>query len=175
MTTLSAYEILDLQDAMMERMGDALLPAITKANRTGDLRQLLELLNMGDLMDESGRPNFAPARILVIGESTIKEGQLKSIAKKHGFDISNFEFVLGYNELKHYKFGKLRNSFVYKAILAGPMPHSTPGKRNASSMIAEMVNHPENYPPIITLRDSTGLKITRNSFIRALEELSSMG
>lgn len=175
MTTLSTYEVFDLQEAIMERMGDALLPALTKANRSGDLRQLLDLLGMSDLIDESGSPDFTPTRILVIGESTIKEGQLRSIARKHGFDVGDLEFALGYNELKHYNFDKLRNTFVYKAVLAGPMPHSTPGKRSASSMIAEMENHPESYPPVITLRDSTGLKITRNSFTRALEELAFMG
>ena len=159
MTTLSTYEILDLQNAIMERIADNLLPALTKANRSGDLRQLLDLLGMGDL---------------VIGESTIKEGQLRSIARKHGFDTGDLEFALEYNELKHYNFDKLRNTLVYKAVLAGPMPHSTPGKRSASSMITEMENHPESYPPVIALRDSTGLKITRNSFTRALEQLAFM-
>lgn len=85
-----------------------------------------------------------------------------------------FEFVLGYNELKHYDFGKLRGTYTYRAVMAGPMPHSTPGKRDASSAIAEMEAHPETYPPVIQLRDSNGLKITNNSFANALNELAAI-
>ena len=175
MTTLSTYEVFDLQEAIMERMDDALLPALTKANRSGDLHQLLDLLGMSDLIDESGSPDFTPTRILVVGESTIKEGQLRSIARKHGFDVSVLEFALVYYVLKVYNFYKLRYSFVFKAVLAVTMHQCTPLNGSASSMIAEMENHPESYPPVITLRDSTGLKITRNSFTRALEELAFMG
>ena len=51
------------------------------------------------------------------------------------------------------------------------MPHSTPGKRDAGSAVAEMEAHPEIYPPVIELRDATGLKITNNSFARAVAGL----
>ena len=54
------------------------------------------------------------------------------------------------------------------------MPHSTPGKRDASSAIAEMEAHPELYPPVVRLRDSSGPKITNNSFLRALETVKAL-
>lgn len=54
------------------------------------------------------------------------------------------------------------------------MPHSTPGKKSASSAIAEMQSHPETYPPVVELRDSTGFKITNNSFAKGLSELSTI-
>ena len=173
MITLSAYEIVDLQQVMMERMEDSLLPAISAANRTGELADLLRLLGMSDLIDDGGTA-IKPTRILVLGDSAVKEPKLRSIAKRRGFDPSDFDFALGYNELKHYNFGKLRDSFTYLAVMVGPMPHSTPGKRDASSAIAEMTSHPESYPPIIELRDSSGLKITNNSFARGLEKLAAI-
>lgn len=55
------------------------------------------------------------------------------------------------------------------------MPHGTPGNRDASSFIARVESQPEYYPPLIKLEDSAGLKITNNSFARALDILSSMG
>lgn len=173
MTTLSAYELYDLQEAMMERMADGLLPAISTANRTGELSELLRLLGMSDLLDEEG-VSIQPTRVVVIGDSMVKEAKLRSIARRHGYNPDMFEFVLGYNELKHYDFDKLRGTYTYRAVMAGPMPHSTPGKRDASSAIAEMEAHPETYPPVIQLRDSNGLKITNNSFANALNELAAI-
>lgn len=157
----------------MERMADALLPAISTANRTGELNELLRLLGMSDLIDDGGSMSIQPTRIVVIGDSMVKEAKLRSIARRRGFDPDMFEFVLGYNELKHYDFGKLRGTYTYRAVLAGPMPHSTPGKRDASSAIAEMKAHPELYPPVIELRDSNGLKITNNSFAHGLDSLDA--
>ena len=170
MTSLSAYELYDLQHVMMERMSDCLLPAITAANRTGDLANLLSLLGMGDLIaDES--VSFQPTRVVVLGDSMVNESKLRSIVRKNGYDPEQFDFVLGYNELKHFNFGKLRDSYTYRAVMVGPMPHSTPGKYDSSSAVTEMKAHPELYPPVIELRDSTGLKITNNSFAQGLTKL----
>lgn len=173
MTSLSAYELYDLHQAMMERMADTLLSAITAANRKGELSDLLRLLGMSDLIDDDG-VNLQPTRIVVIGDSVVKESKLRSIAQRHGFDSKQFEFVLGYKELKHHPFEKYRDTLTYRAVMVGPMPHSTNGKNDSSSAIAEMEAHPELYPPVIELRDSTGLKITNNSFARGLNQLKAV-
>ena len=173
MKTLSAFELEDLHETMRERIDTDLLPALTKANRTGNLPELLGLLGMGDLVDDAGQADMRPTRVVVLGDSTVKEGRLASILRKSGFDPQQFEFALGYEELKHYNFAKLRGSYTYAAVLVGPMPHSTPGKLSAGSAIAEMKGHPETYPPVIEVRDSTGLKITNNSFSRAPLELKA--
>lgn len=174
MMSLSAYELEDLQQAMMERMEESLLPAISRANRTGELDELLCLLGMDDLAGDEGEVDMRPTRIVVLGDSMVKESKLRSLARKHGFDPNLFDFALGYDQLRHYDFAKLRGTFTYRAVLVGPMPHSTPGKRNASSAIAEMQSHPEIYPPVVELRDSSGLKITNNSFAKGLNELSAI-
>ncbi|RRG07349.1 MAG: hypothetical protein DUD35_13960 [Lactobacillus sp.] len=172
MSALSAHELADLSKAVSERIDDALLPAISKANRTGDLTELLRLLGMGDLLDGDSL-YIRPTKIVVLGATRVNVDKLRSCTKKKGFDLEDFEFVLNY-KLEHYNFSKLRNTTLYRAVLAGPMPHSTPGKGCSSSTITEMENNPEIYPPVIELRDSTGLKITMNSFERGLEELKHM-
>lgn len=171
--TLSIYELDDLYQKMTERMGQDLLPAITRANRMGDLDELLESLGMGDLGEApSDDVDLFASKILVLGQSEVKEQKLKSIVRKKGFDSKRFEFYLEYDRLQHYDFAKLRNTLTYKAVMVGPMPHSTPGKLENSSAIAEMENHPDTYPRVIQLRSANELKITNNSFATGLDELA---
>lgn len=171
MRPLSAPELADLHDRVCDLMGDALLPALSRANRTGELPQLLTLLGMGELLGEGDEADLRPKRLLVLGDSMVKEPKLRSIANKNGCDPSLIDFALGYEGLKHFDFASLRYSDRFRAVLVGPMPHSTPGKRDAGSAVAEMEAHPEIYPPVIELRDATGLKITNNSFARAVAGL----
>lgn len=63
----------------------------------------------------------------------------------------------------------------YVAILAGSMPHSTPGAKEASSFIVRVDAHSNEYPPLIKLEAGDDLKITNNSFKRALRELHHLG
>lgn len=173
MITLDIYELEELHDVILTRLDDSLLPALVKANRTGELSNLLSLLGLSNLLGEEERFTAMPTRVIVLGSSTVKEDKLRSLVRKFNLNPDDFEFVLGYNELKHFNFSKLRDTYVYKAILAGPMPHSTPGKADCSSFITEVKNHPEQYPQLIELRDSNELKITNNSFGQALSRLAA--
>ena len=82
--TLSAYELEDLRKAVSARLDDELLPALTLANRTGELGELLRLLGMGDLMGDDGGARVVPTKVVVIGDSAVKEDKLRSIARKQG-------------------------------------------------------------------------------------------
>lgn len=143
MTPLSAAELYDLGQTLEERLENGLLPAITMANRTGELDELLRLLGMSDLLGDDGRAEVRPTQILVIGDSMTSEGKPWSIARRRGISSNDLECALDYDELKRFNFAKLRNPYIYRAVLVGPMPHSTPGKLDASSVIAEMEAHPE--------------------------------
>jgi hypothetical protein len=143
LTPLSAAELYDLGQTLEERLENGLLPAITIANRTGELDELLRLLGMSDLLGDDGRAEVRPTKILVIGDSMTSEGKPRSIARRRGISSNDLECALDYDELKRFNFAKLRNSYVYRAVLVGPMPHSTPGKLGASSVVAEMEAHPE--------------------------------
>lgn len=55
-------------------------------------------------------------------------------------------------------------------VLFGPLPHSTSGKNDSSSVIAEMKSK-EGYPRIETLNAGNKLKITKSNFKSTLERL----
>ena len=174
MAHLTIQELSDLCDEMMGRMGLELLPAITKANREDTLEDLLASLGMSDLLVSENDPyeeRFL-GKILVVGASAVNVDKLRSIARKKGFDPDRFEFQLEYSRLKHFNFGKIRGSMGYAAILAGPMPHKTPGTDEASSFIARVENNPDDYPKLIKMQAGNDLKITNNSFKQALGQLS---
>lgn len=68
MTLLLAYELEDLWLAIMDRLEESLLSAITLANRTGELDALLRLLGMSDLLGDAGNLDRRRGRILVMGD-----------------------------------------------------------------------------------------------------------
>ena len=68
MTLLLAYELEDLWLAIMDRLEELLLSAITLANRTGELDALLRLLGMSDLLGDAGNLDRRRGRILVMGD-----------------------------------------------------------------------------------------------------------
>ena len=173
MSHLSIQELADLRDDMMLRMGGSLLPALTKANREDRLPELLTDLGMEDLAEANGclRKTDRAGKILVMGDSAVKVDKLRSIARKRGFDLNRFEFQLDYDRLKHYDFGKLRGAMGYAAVLAGPMAHKTLGTERASSYIAQAEQHPDEYPLLIKMGTANELKITNNSFKKALDRL----
>ena len=113
-------------------------------------------------------------KIIVLGASQVPVDKLRSIARKEGFDPDRFEFRTEYKRLQHFDFGKIRGSMGYAAVFAGPMPHSTPGTARASSFIAQVKNNPADYPELIELKANNELKITNNSFRKALKEFKGL-
>lgn len=169
---LSLEELEDLYQAVGERIDEALLSSLIRANRTERLSELLELLGMEDLLGDDGHADICPTRVAILGGSAISPGQIRSIIEERDLDIRDFELELEY-DLEHYNFGKFRDTLTYRAVLIGPSPHSTPGMGDSSSAIANMQAHPETYPPVIVMRDKGGKpKITRNSLENALDELA---
>lgn len=63
----------------------------------------------------------------------------------------------------------------YVAIFAGLMPHSTPGAKEASSFIARIEAHEDEYPPLFKLGAGDDLKITNSGFKKALQDLHHLG
>ena len=165
-------ELDDLSVAMMERMGMELLPALTRANRLGDLEALLEGLGMSDLLgnDRESSP-LETGKIIVLGTSQVPADRLRKTASACGFDPNRFEFHTDYERLKHFDFGKIRGNMGYAAIFAGPMPHKTPGVAEASSFIARVENNQDDYPKLFKLGKPGELKITKNSFKDGIKRL----
>lgn len=120
----------DLSVAMMERMGTELLPALTRANRMGELEALLAGLEMSDLLGNDREPKpLETGKIIVLGASQVPVDRLRKTASACEFVPDWFEFHTDYERLKHFDYGKIRGSMGYVAIFAGPMPHKTRERR----------------------------------------------
>lgn len=172
MAPLTQQELDDLYEAMMGRMHLELLEALTRANRMGELEDLLASLGMSDLLSRDEDPSpLEIGKIIVLGASQVSVDKLRSAARREGFDSDRIEFKTEYKQLKHFDFGKIRGSMGYVAIFAGPMPHSIPGAAEASSFIVRVENNPNDYPQLFKLSTKNELKITNSSFRNDLREL----
>ncbi len=159
----------------IEEIVDFVTQKIYLANRTGDLETLLTAWGLqGLVQDETKSSNDfydtdKNGKIVVIGASQVKERDLTGVAKSLGIDKDSFEVCIDYKETKSFKFSELRYNPKYRLIIVGPMPHSTEGKGESSSVIAEMENA-DGYPKVIRL-GSNELKITKTNFRNALQEM----
>ena len=172
---LSIEELSALEDEIMEVLPDKLLQILTITNGNGKLDELLELLGLSDLLGTDNQyTTYKTGKIVVIGESQIKENVLESIGKNFGFDKNRFEFWLDYDALKTPKYrDKLKNmqySPKYAVILFGPVPHSGHGKGNSRSIITE-IEHTPGYPTVRKLESNGQLKITKSNFKETLQTL----
>ncbi len=163
MAVLSIEEIEELLDEIRIR--------VLKANREDSLDQLLASIGMNDLIETQYLPGNKDGKIVVLGASDVDEAHLLITAGKLGIDKRRFEFCLDYEAMQKYNFRKLQYTDKYRLILVGPMPHSTAGKADSSSAIADMEKHPEMYPRIIRLSAGSSLKITKSGFKEVLERL----
>ena len=60
--------------------------------------------------------------------------------------LKKFNLKLNYDDILHFNCEKI-NKNSYSVILAGPMPHSAPGKSDSSSVLANLEKKIE-YPKI---------------------------
>ena len=155
----------------IEELLDEIRMRVLKANREDRLDQLLASMGMSDLMEVQPQPGNKDGIIVVLGASEVDEHRLLGVAKSLGLDKDRFEFCLDYDTLQKYNFRKLQYSDKYRMIMVGPMPHSTAGKGDSSSAIAEMEKHPEMYPRVVRVSSGNELKITKTGFKEALERI----
>ena len=155
----------------LEEVIDKITERVTLANRSGDLDDLLiawgfEELASGPAPYETDKDG----KIVVIGASEVKENVLSGIVKTLGLEKDRFEFCLDYDKAKTYQYNKLRYNPDYRLVLFGPVPHSSTGKNDSSSVIAEMKNH-EGYPRVEVLSGNNAVKITKSNFRKTLSQL----
>lgn len=155
----------------IEELLDDIRVRVLRANRDDTLDSLLTLMGMHDLMEVQAQPGNKKGKIAVLGASDVDAAHLLITAGKMGLDKSRFEFCLDYDAIQKYNFRKLQYSDKYRLILVGPMPHSTTGTSDSSSVIAEMEKHPEMYPRIYRMTAGSALKITKSGFKDVLESM----
>ena len=98
-------------------------------------------------------------KILIIGETSLKEQQVKGFCKSKGISGDRIEFMCGYDRLKNRGVGKYQYNDDYSLIIVGPVPHSMSGMGEYSSIIAQMEQE-EGYPPVARADNGHGLKLT---------------
>lgn len=169
--SLSIIELSELEDEVMKRLPDEITAILARLNRTGDLENWLEMMNMSDLLNDQNKfESFKNGKIVVVGETHVKEEVLLGVAKTLGLDKNRFEFCLDYEHIQKYNFKKMQYAPQYRVILFGPAPHSGHGKSNGSSIIAKLENSAA-YPRVVRIHDSNTLKITKSNFRETLKKL----
>lgn len=108
------------------------------------------------------------SKILIIGHSMINKNDMINIARQYGINESKLEFKLDYKKLSNYDFSILKNNMNYSDILVGPMPHSVRGINSYSSFLVMTEREPESFPKITKLKDANELKITKETFKKAI-------
>ena len=174
MAALDVAALTDLETSLSDIFSERLTEIISRLNRTDKLNTWLELMGLTNLLEPEISYNaYKTAKIVVIGESHLKEKILTGISKALGIDTNRFEFCLDYTEAKSFNFEKLRYNSNYSLLLVGAMPHKTSGTGDFSSAITRM-EQDEGFPPVIRM-GSNNLKISKSSFKAALEEAINAG
>ena len=159
---LNSYELEEVIDSITQK--------IILANRIGTLENLLQQWGFDSLLkNDSVYETNKDGKIVVIGQPEVKINVLEGIIKSLNLDKNRFEFCLDYNDSKTFNYKKMQYSPNYRVVMFGPVPHSSVGKRDSSSVIAEMKNR-EGYPRVVVLNDGNELKITKTNFKIALEK-----
>ena len=154
----------------MENIIEKVTGMLFLANRTGKLNDLLRKLGLTEFLKESVYETQKDGKIVVIGQSEVNVNKLQGVIKSLGLDKERFEFCLEYDAAKTYNYKKLQYSPKYRVVLFGPVPHSSTGKNESGSVIAEMTSK-EGYPRVVLLNYNNELKITKSGFRKALEML----
>lgn len=158
----------------LEEIIDAITAKIALANRMNELDSLLECWGLQELIGNNSVSSddfydtYKDGTIVVIGASQVKEHDLLGIAKSLGLSKDRFEFCLDYDEIVKFNFKKMQHKPNYRLVIVGLMPHSTAGKGDSSSAIAEMETR-DGYPKVVRL-GSNELKITKTSFKKTLQK-----
>jgi hypothetical protein len=147
---------------------------LMKANRQDQLERYLVKIGFKEELNDISIKENKLLKILIIGESSIRENVIEGIFKEYGISKSRIEAVLDYEHAKKYNFEKLQWNSNYGAILFGPIPHSAKGKKDSSSIITEIEAN-EAYPECRRLIANGKLKINKSNLKEALENLIADG
>ena len=173
MAKFSIHELDELALRIEERTGTGdLVALLCRANQRDELESFLGSLRLEGLLERDDGYG-ADLKILVIGESQVSEGVIASVARKEGFDPDRLQFCLGYDEAKRFPFYTIKPG-KFRAVIFGPMPHSSNGKGDAGSTIANFERRQSEGVLVVRATDGSGaLKLTKGSVQRAFRELSA--
>jgi hypothetical protein len=164
----------DEMESLYKQVCEKLREKMFLYNRDVDSNALLEYLKdigMEDVLNITPHyETYKQGKIVIIGQSSVEKNIIYAIIKELGIDKSRVELCLDYDDAKTFNFKKLRYNPSYRVVLVGSMPHSTSGKVEHSSSIAEMEQE-EGYPRVVRLTANEKLKITKTNLKETLKNL----
>lgn len=165
-------QVLDLDDLtiLLDKVQKEIEIQIINHNRRGELDHYLKQLPIEeDPIYRAEKERVG--KILVIGDSRVRQRHLKGIVSSLNLDPHRFEFVMNYKDSKNYSFDSLAYNDHYEYVFVGPIPHKVKGLGADSSMISQMEKNPDIYPSVVRIMNEAGeLKISKTSFKKALKE-----
>lgn len=175
MDTLTPVQLLDLEDAIQDRLDDLL----HRKNIDNSLERMLREMGLDVLISEfegTKKPHgtWFDGNVLVLGARPTMVNQLRGVGKALGISKDRFEFV-EYDDVTNFDFRKLSYSLRYCAILAGANPHMARGIEGASSVITHLESNRDKFPETVRLVAGNQLSVTKSNFRQALEDLIGRG
>lgn len=162
-------------DELLDIIAEASLKlhqSIRNAYNQGNLTNFLMSIGMEDLIPEKEDQLYdtdPEGKIIIFGDSQVKENDIFGCLKELGLPKDRVELRLGYKEAVKYPFEKLQYNYNYRLILFGPVPHSTKGKDDSSSIITSLESK-DGYTKILRLTDGHKLKLTKSNLKSLVEE-----
>lgn len=109
-------------------------------------------------------------KILVLGECALDEKIMNGIAKTYGFERKDFVYETSYEKIKEFA-GRISYGSRFSAIILGACPHKVNQLGDYSSIIEKCKND-VTLPNAYDARTLSGeLKVTKESYRRALESV----
>jgi len=145
---------------------------IRDAFNQGNLENYLMAIGMEDLIPKKDNRFYdsdPEGKLIIFGDSQIRKKDVFGCLKDLGIPKTRVELYFGYNELVKYPFQRLQYKYEYRLILFGPLPHSTSGKDNFSSIINKL-EETDGYTKVVRLTDGHALKITKTNLKNAVRE-----
>ena len=156
----------------LEDILDEIQKKVSLANRNDELDELLKKWGLFEFVDSyDTSEHYKSGKIVVIGNTDVKEAILTSICKDCGIDKERLEFCLDYSRVQKYNYKKMQYNSAYSVVLFGPIPHSVKGKSDTDSSIISEMETEKGYPPVVRLLAGNELKITKTNFKRAIYDL----
>lgn len=181
-SVLGDHNLQCLFEEVASYLNENLYKLLTEYNRKGSLKSFLTNIGFDAPSDEDTinlqSYKYAPplnSYVLVFGDYSVKQNDLRGIIKKLGLEHTKFEFK-EYKDTASFRFSELEYSQRYSAVLFGPIPHKTKEMGDCSSIIAKMESGKYAYPHCRRITDEAKkLKITKSAFEKVLQDLISNG
>lgn len=146
---------------------------IIRANAQDELEKIATHYNLQDLLEDTipscdfYKSNTRRAKILVIAINLPNIDEWRLRAKKKGIPPDRIEFQI---VKPNFNYAYLRSTNVYCDIIVGPVHHKGVGIKKNNSFLAAVEKHPEDFPKVHRMVDSTGeLTLSQSAFEKCLD------